>query len=199
MHEAYGGAMYPMDFLVAAVLNRSLCLLAGFSRLVEQRNLVAAAPLLRLQLDNGLRLSAAWLVDEPHQLAMAVLAGEKISSLRDRFGMRMTDRQLVTTLSADHPWIPSVYEHTSGYVHLSEKHMFNAIQAKPEGRAVVVKISDRDSFETDDPYLEAIGAFVQCTKLVLKYAHGWVYTKEHPEVTKQWQREHPPHGGLTGA
>ncbi len=67
MSEAYEGAIYPMDLLAAAVLNRSLYLIHGISRLVLDRNYISAVPLLRLQLDNVLRFHAAWLVDEPHQ------------------------------------------------------------------------------------------------------------------------------------
>lgn len=199
MHEAYGGAVYPMDFLVTAVLNRSMCLISGFAMLIEHRNLVAAAPLLRMQLDNGMRLSAAWQVSDPHQLAMRVLAGDSIRTMADRSGKKMTDQYLADALATEYPWIPSVYEHTSGYVHLSDKHIFNAIQSKSDDRAVTIKISDQDSFAVDDPYLEAIGAFIECTKLVLRYSHGWVYTKDHPEVTKQWQKEAKSNGGLTTA
>ena len=72
---ADGGNLYPFDILVVATLNRSLCLLKGFIELIQARNFVAAAPLIRLQLDNSLRLSAATLVSDPHEFAMNVLKG----------------------------------------------------------------------------------------------------------------------------
>jgi hypothetical protein len=56
---------FTLDFLAIATLNRSLCLVAGFCTLIESKNMVVAAPLLRLQLDNCLRFSAAWIVDNP--------------------------------------------------------------------------------------------------------------------------------------
>src|SRR5437773_2500032 len=68
-------AHYPLDYWAASVLNRSLALISGFATLIEARNFVAAVPLLRLQLDTWLRFSAAWLVVNPHELAVQVLAG----------------------------------------------------------------------------------------------------------------------------
>ena len=46
--EAYGRTLYVFDILVVATLNRSLCLLKGFTSLIEAKNFVAAAPLIRL-------------------------------------------------------------------------------------------------------------------------------------------------------
>jgi hypothetical protein len=46
------------DMYIIAAMKRSLCLLRGFADLVESRNYVAAAPLVRLQMDNALRVAA---------------------------------------------------------------------------------------------------------------------------------------------
>jgi len=88
MSEAYQGTIYHMDLFVAAVLNRSLYLIDGFSMLVLDRNYISSAPLLRLQLDNALRLHAAWLVDEPHQFVIDVMSGKQIRNLKDSSGER---------------------------------------------------------------------------------------------------------------
>lgn len=80
-----------MDLLAVATLNRSLALLTGFSAMIEARNFVSAAPLIRLQLDNCLRFSACWLVSDPHDFAMKVLEGKQVRSLRDSNGNRLTD------------------------------------------------------------------------------------------------------------
>ena len=37
----------------------------------------------------------------------------------------MTDRYLVNTLSKKYEWMPRVYESTSGFIHLSEKHLLS--------------------------------------------------------------------------
>ena len=66
------------DLFVAAVLNRSLQLLHGFSDLVRVRNYPSATPLFRLQLDNVIRLWAGPLALSFDDFTTAVLRGEQI-------------------------------------------------------------------------------------------------------------------------
>jgi hypothetical protein len=46
------------EFFTVSVLNRSFSLFAAFSDLIKAKNILAALPLVRLQIDNCLRLSA---------------------------------------------------------------------------------------------------------------------------------------------
>ena len=85
-----GSALYKLDLLAIAVLDRSLALLRGFCDLVEGRNMIAAAPLLRCQLDNGLRFFASTLVENPHDFALKVHTGNPIHKQKDRSGKSMT-------------------------------------------------------------------------------------------------------------
>jgi hypothetical protein len=182
-------AFFPLDFLAVATLNRSLCLITGFSTLIESRNMVAAAPLFRMQLDNCLRFSAAWLVEKPHDFALRVLDGTPINRLKDMNGKPMTDRHLVETLAVEYPWIKSTYEHSSGYVHLSEKHIFNCLSMKSEPQgAFTMKISDQDTFVPDQIYMEVIEAFSEATKIVLKFATGWAFTKNNPKAVAEMKQ-----------
>ncbi len=166
--------LYPLDFLALAVLNRSLCLVSAFAMLIEARNLIAAAPLIRLQLDNALRFFASTLVDQPHEFAMKVLGGARIDRIKDKSGNRLTDKHLVTTLGVHEAWIESVYEQTSGFVHLSEKHIFNAVKIKDKKeRDILMKISDRDEFAPETAYQEALDVFTRVTELVLNVTEAW--------------------------
>lgn len=177
--QAEGGALYPMDLLVAAVLNRSVCLLDGFCGLIEKRNFVAAAPLLRMQLDNPLRLQAAWLVDKPHELATEVLAGTAIRIMRDRRGKKMTDQYLLSRIASEYPHLERVYEHLSGYVHLSYKHFFNMMKLeKGHERKFQLKISAVDSHVQEETYLEALHGFAEITGILFRYVEGWRVAKD---------------------
>jgi len=178
--EAYGGALYPLDLLIVASLNRSLCLLKGFIALIEARNFLAAAPLVRLQIDNCLRVSAGTLVDDPHEFALKVFEGVPVKQIKDRRGRKMTDNYLVKELSRAYPWVEKVYMETSGYIHLSEKHFYNAIQAE-EHHHLNMKITDEDAYIPDGVYIEAIEAFKAATDLLFEYIYGWGFTKDNPE------------------
>ena len=185
--RAYDGALYPLDFMAVAVIKRSLNLLSAFCGLVEDRNFLAAAALLRLQLDSCLRFYAAFLVDDPHEFALEVLAGKQIRKLRARGGSRMTDRYLLECLSESEPWITSLYEHTSGFVHLSEKHIFATLQSvreEKEERTLEFLIGGADAFIPSERYVEAIDAFEAVTDLLLRYLEGWRVSKAHPELLR---------------
>lgn len=187
--QAYGGAMYPLDLLVLATLNRSLCLLKGFVSLIEDKNFVSAAPLIRLQLDNCLRLSAGTLVNNTHGFTMKILEGIPVRKQRDRSNKLMTDQYLVEKLTQQFTWVKKVYDNTSGYVHLSEKHIFNTMQASGEEYKFTLKITDRDEFVPDALYIEAIKAFKATTDVLFEYIYGWAYTKDRPkESAKELRR-----------
>jgi hypothetical protein len=83
--ETMEKVIYPVDFLAFAVLNRALCLTTGFVALIHAKNLTAAAPLVRLQLDNSLRSLLPPLVHQPHDFATKVLGGTRIDQMKRPF------------------------------------------------------------------------------------------------------------------
>jgi len=166
------------DLLIMACLNRSLQLLVGFCTLLDARNFLAAAPLLRLQLDTVLRLYAASLVNEVDDIAMEIMRGKAVKDLKDRTGKQMTDGYLVGQLKVVQPWVEQVYKHTSGYVHLSDKHMFNAMGPAAEAGMINMKVSAQDEFVPEGTYLEAIGAFRHETDLLFGFVADWIADKQ---------------------
>lgn len=199
MFEAFGGAMYGMDLLAAGALNRSKAHIAGFRALLEARNLICAGALLRLQLDTAMRFYAAFLVEQPHDFALAVLRGERVRNIKDRDGRKMTDAYLAQKLGEEFAWVPRVYERTSGYVHLSSIHLLSTLAASEgvlDERPLSIKISAEDKELPDTIYIEATDAFRAATDVLLRYVHGWVFTKANPELVQKWknEREGQQHG-----
>gem|GEM_PF-694837 len=179
--KADKGNMYSFDFLAIAVLNRSMSLTSGFIALMRLDNYISAVPLIRLQLDNYLRFAASWLVSNPHDFAVKILSGIQVRELKTKDGRRMTDQFLVDEFSKNHEWIERVYENTSGYIHLSEKHFFaNTVEFNPEERTEVFKISDKADNVPDEFKIEAIMAFKEITKLILHRVYSWRYMKDNP-------------------
>jgi len=183
MSKAHGGAIYGMDLLAFGALNRSKAHIGGFRTLIDAKNLICAGALLRLQLDTAMRFFAAFLVDKPHDFALAVLGGKRVRDLRDRDGKAMTDAYLARKLGEEFEWVPRVYERTSGYVHLSSSHLMSALSAKPgdaQSREFEVKVSAEDKPLPQWIYIEASDAFCAATQIFLRYVHGWVFTKANP-------------------
>jgi hypothetical protein len=196
MFEAFGGAVYGVDLLAAGALNRSKAHIAGFRHLVETRNLICAGALLRLQLDTALRFYAAFRVEKPHDFALAVLDGKRVRDLRDLDGQKMTDAYLVRKLGDEFPWVPQVYERTSGYVHLSDVHLLSVMSVADESeakRSFTIKISEEDKPLPEWIYIEAVDAFRAATDILLRYIRGWVFTKANPELVQKWKHERGAH------
>ena len=193
MFEACGGTFYGMDLLAAVELNRSKAHIAGFQQLVGAKNLICAGALLRLQLDTALRFYAAFLVEQPHDFALAVLGGTRVRDLKDRDGKEMTDAYLVEKLAQKFDWVPRVYERTSGYVHLSSTHLLSAMTptegASDSDRTIAIKIGAEDKPLPAWIYIEATDAFRAVTDVLLRYVHGWVFTKANPELVQKWQQD----------
>ncbi|MCX2740530.1 hypothetical protein [Pontibacter anaerobius] len=173
--------MYPLDLLANAVLNRTLSTISGFVLLTRANNFNCAAHLIRLHLDNLLRFSAAWIVDNPHDFAMKVLSGEQINHLKDISGNKMHDGYLVDQLSVKYPWVKRVYKETSGFVHLSHKHIFNSTKLKDiEQRTIAFSISKEDYFVDDQLRVEATELMIEITNCICDFIKGWTWTKKHP-------------------
>ncbi len=183
MIKAYDGAIYAMDLFASGVLNRSLSLIAGFKSQLEC-NFICAAPIVRLQLDNLLRFNAAFHVDDPHQFVVEVMNGAAIGDLRDRNGHRMTDRHLVDLMSKSIPQIRQNYEVGCSYVHLSDRHIFHAVQIAEEG-AISIEIGGEERFVSDRLRLNASMAMVTVSHELLRFVYGWAYTKNNPERCTQ--------------
>lgn len=176
--EPRSGAHYTMDFLAVAVLNRSMALTRGFCDLIESRNFLAAVPLIRLQLDSCLRFSAALSSTNPNDVASKVLEGVPIGNLKDQDGKRMTDGHLRRKLAVKYPWVKEIYEHTSGFIHLSEKHIFNSLHvADREEQTVLLKVGDQDAFVPQWAYLQAIAGFKNTTIVLLGLVRAWGHIK----------------------
>ncbi|WMJ09862.1 hypothetical protein [Nitrosomonas sp. sh817] len=185
MYEAYDHTFYGLDFLAGAALNRTMANIDAFNTLIRARNLVIAGALLRMQLDTALRFYAAFLVEKPHDFALEVLKGIRIDKLQDINGNRLTDSHLVKLLSQEFPWVKRVYQATSGYIHLSGTHIHHTINEVREDRKFSVKLSPKDRDLPDTLYTEAIEAFIESIKLLLKYIDGWIFTKNNPQLVAE--------------
>lgn len=198
MYSAFKGTLYPMDFLTGAALKRSMCNISAFKLLIKAENFPTSASILRLQVDTFLRLFSAWQVDKPHDFALSVLAGAQINHLKDKLGNKMRDSYLCSLAKKNIPWIENVYKETSGYIHLSSKHIFNSLSPKSETKEellVNICISEKDLFVTDELRIEAIAAMVDISEHILNYIESWTLTKDNPELIKKNESEQnkPPH------
>ncbi|MGR9046116.1 MAG: hypothetical protein ACU83N_12530 [Gammaproteobacteria bacterium] len=193
MLTAFNNIMYPVDILAMAVLNRSIDLLQGFCLLIKEENYLSAAPLVRLQLDNLLRFQAVWLVSDPHDFVMKIMNGTPVRKLKDKQGNKMLDSFLVKELQKRKPWAERVYNATSGFVHLSEKHIFGLFEEPIEsGGKFEISIGRSGEKVPIQMKIEAVSAFKEITDEILVLVDEWITTKQNPELLSVLREERYP-------
>jgi hypothetical protein len=154
-----------------------LSLIYGFSDLIRGTNFVCAAALVRLQIDNLLRLRAVFLVDDQAAFLQDVLAGKEVRQIRDRFGQKMTDARLQDILQPEYPWLKEIYKNTSAYVHLSEKHFGDAFFQNDVGTngELEVYIGRGARVVDHEDYKAAIEDMTGVTRALLTYLVDYIY------------------------
>jgi len=189
MLEAYNGAIYPLDLYAIGMLHRSQALIDGFCDLVKDRNLLCAAPLIRLQLDNALRFYASFIVDKPHEFAEQVSGGMPVRNLKDKENNKMTDAYLVKKLSLEHSFVEPLYEQTCGFVHFSNTHIYYSMRDIKKDGTFTIPFSVKDIDNKDEIFIQAIDAFKSATNVLLKYVEGWIITKDNPQEVAKLAKE----------
>jgi hypothetical protein len=171
-----------LDMFIWVVLKRSISLAYGFTTLIRASNLICAAPLVRLQIDNLLRYHAAFLVNNQEEFVVEFFSGTPIRKMRDRNGNLMRDVYLQQEVSKRFSWLEDVYQRTSGYVHLSEQHMFNTIRASGKGEgAIEGYIGPDDKLVSDEVYEDAVETMILVTHSLLTDVADWVTKGRHVE------------------
>ncbi|MGD0808623.1 MAG: hypothetical protein ABSA91_02760 [Acidimicrobiales bacterium] len=112
---------------------RSYSLVDGYIDAFDNWNPVVAAPLVRMQLDNLVRLSYLATAPSATDVARHLVLGGEFQRLKDPQGKFLTDAQLVRHAQDAHPWVSAVYEATSGWVHFSPSHIWAAVRIARDG------------------------------------------------------------------
>ncbi|HIF6145952.1 TPA: hypothetical protein ACX3IV_002965, partial [Vibrio parahaemolyticus] len=182
--KAQGGAFYPQDMLFLAAINRSKSQTSAFLQLMKADNYLAAVPMIRMQVDTILRLSATKLVNKPNELAEKMLSGKSIRSIEDRYGNKMTDAYLLSKFKNEKEWLERVYKAGCGFIHLSEKHMFGIFSNTSNDESFEICISDTQHFIPEEFRIEALEAFYQSILGICELCEDYVFIKNNPHIYK---------------
>lgn len=124
-----GQTLYTEDLFFSSALDRSVALLDGIVDMLKSRNLACVGILVRSQIDNCMRIFAAFIAENRLAFMEGFLKGRKISDFRDDRGEKMRDKVLRDRLKAYDSQINDVYEKASGYVHFSDTAFFSSVRA----------------------------------------------------------------------
>jgi hypothetical protein len=173
-----GGRIFPADLIVAGAIQRSLMLMKGFLAMLRSGNYLCGGGLLRMQIDNILRLYAAALFPSGSDTLTAFLEGRPLSRLKAPDGKALTDRELVRRVGAIYPWVPRVYERASGFVHFSIPAMMSPVTDLADDGQLEMLFGFRGGRPWKrEERLEAAQAFDAATEAVLDLVYAWGYSK----------------------
>ena len=179
--EVLSSDLYPLDLYLTGALQRSFHMVEGFLLAWDHWNVIVAAPLVRFQIDSLVRAVYLCQRRDSDDVVLEVMGGTALRTLQDPVsGKKLTDAHLVAEAGAIYEWLPPVYEVSNEWVHLSDRHIFNAWQ-NGEGMTLL----GRFPMPADDIpvrfWQELIGAMVQATGDLLAVCSGWATYKVSEE------------------
>lgn len=171
------GDIFPADALALAALNRSLALMRSFDLLMRNEGYIAAGALLRMQLDNAIRLHGIFMLTEnPHAIADQMFGGKKLDSMKSRDGNRLQDKVLRDEFVKVFPWADIAYRFGSDFVHLSGQHIVHFVKRSPlinSGQGRSFTIGDDDAHVSDGAKISLAENFELVTRSVLEVVRRW--------------------------
>ncbi len=182
---------YTFDLYCLSILNRTLNINRGFISQVNDNNFIAAAPLVRVNLDTLLRLFAAFQTDDIDKFAMKVFNGERIDKIKDRNNRLMNDGYLVNqliNLIPKYAWAKKIYKAGNAFIHLSSSHVFASIKSEKSDNPFLIQGGIRE----DDEYIKlsekvwATKAMIQINLAIIELLQDGS-TKESPLPIKSDQ------------
>lgn len=180
--EVGEGAIYLPDMIVMGMLQRSYGVLDALIDAVDNYNMHAAAPLLRLQLDTLFRACYVAACPDADDLARRLLGGEEFRKMADPEGKKLTDFRLQELARPYHEWALSVYRETSGWVHFSVSHMRATTQLVDDSE-FLMSVPLRPTVLPESLWFDVYGAAARATEEIFDYVLGWAARKGLPPGT----------------
>lgn len=176
--------MFKTDLYFCSLLNKSLQVTDGFIELISSRNLTCAGILLRSNMDNCLRLYAMFIAEDPNQVVDHLMSGERIDLLMDKKGKKLRDAYLKEELGKYDDQFVQVYNNASGYVHFSEKGLYQSISALEGKYDISLQISHNVPEKANEYILECIQAYTHFLKLFYEMFIDIIRAKKECDKTR---------------
>jgi hypothetical protein len=146
------------DLCICAMLDRSMHLTDGFIPMMEARNLTCVGALLRLQMDNCLRLFALFIAKDRNEVVDCIIDGGDFSKLKDKEEKQMRDGYLKNKLDSYDPCFSEIYRQASGFIHFSNKAFYQSVHPK-ENNEISFQVGGKQPEKINPVLLECMDAY----------------------------------------
>ena len=120
------GCFAPIDFYVDTVLKRAMVINGAYVKLAKVNNYIAAAPYIRMQMDNCINLGAGAMVKDILAYINHFLSGKELYKFKDERKNSLYEKYIVQEMNKRYGSFKQAYEHYNMEVHLSVGHFFMA-------------------------------------------------------------------------
>jgi len=169
------------DLFCASGLHRSINIIDGYILLIENKNVLTAFSLVRLQLDTLLRLFAATQSELAiNDFVLKIFDGAQINHLKSKSGEKLTDGYLVKKISElkSFSWVQPIYVTASGFIHFSDQHVFASIRTTDEKNKIEGLITSESSFIKTSVIVNATDSLIQITFGIIALIENYISSQD---------------------
>ncbi len=165
-----------LDFYTLSVINRAISLNKAFILLLKNKNSLTAISIVRLQLDNAIRLNAIKVVENGNDFLEHFFDGKPINKYK--IGKQwLTDKFLVTELDKDAPGALDLYNYLCDFIHFSHKH-FQATKTEPKKKEAMFRVVVGESnVLTKKQEVDLFENIINITNTIARICSEWIYSK----------------------
>lgn len=174
-----GKNLFEDDLFFTSAISRSVDILDGLSNLLKDRNITCAGVLLRIQIDNLMRVFAAFIAKDRKDFIRKFLEGVHIRKMLDDRNNKMFDGVLIDRISEYYPDIREIYQKASGYVHLSDVAFYKTWWA--DDSIIRFSIGTNTREEINPLLLEITDSFIYFLGLEFKLYNEVVVSKKEAD------------------
>lgn len=148
------------DLYLAGTCEYSMRIVDGLISMLQSRNFVCAAQLLRAQIGVCMRTLALLVCENTDTFIKTFLSNGQINKLKDSSGKKLTDGRLKELLNQFDPTVAASYEKASGMTHYSATVV----------NAMAISTGDEVEFNFGmDPNEEINSSLLECGELCIRY------------------------------
>jgi len=184
--DVIGETLFKTDLYFCALLNKSIQLTDGFIEMIQNRNLTCAGILLRVCMDNCLRMYSICIAADANEVVDCLVSGKRIDYLTDKNGKKLRDAYLKEELGKYDDRFIQVYNNASGYVHFSEKGFYQSVSVLQEEYHIGIQVSHLMPEKANEFILECIQGYTHFLKMFYKLFTNIIRAKkEYDKVNEE--------------
>lgn len=171
---------HTLDFYILSNINRAISLNKAFILLLENGNSLTAISIVRLQLDNALRLNAVKVAENKDDFLDHFFDGKSINKYKQN-KERFTDFYLVTRLNEEVPGALDLYNYLCDFIHFSDKH-FEVTKTKPVNEEAMFRVVVGNSNVLNETERNAFyDNMINLNNTIIRISKEWINTKNVEE------------------